>query len=204
MANDRKAATRASIVSAALELFGRHGFDGATVKAVADRAGFSTAAVHWHFGTKAALYAEAAREAGERFLAAMPGGAAEPFPDLARRWIEGMRSATASARLLRGLAGHLGNPVAADAAARINDRFVDYWCGWFRERARDGPGATERLPGALVVALLTGLVATAGDGGGVSALLEDLPRLLAFVGEDGSIRILARVETSSPPQPPTW
>lgn len=193
--DDRKAVTRARIVSASVELFGRRGFDGATVQAVADRAGVSPAAVHWHFGAKADLYAEAAQRAADAFLADMRAGGRAPFAALVVRWIAEMRGSSAPARLLRGLSGHLGNRAAARAAVRVNARFVEYWGDWFRERAGrecGGPDA-ERHPGALVVALLTGLAATAGDGGGdASALLEDLPHLVAFVGEDGSVGVRPR------------
>ena len=195
--DDRKAATRARIVSASVELFGRRGFDGATVQAVADRAGVSPAAVHWHFGTKAELYAEAALQAGEFFLADMRADGSEPFAVLARRWVAGMRGGTSAARLVRGLSGHLGNRAAARAAGQVNDRFVEYWRGWFREHADvNGPATATRLPAALVVALLAGLAATAGKAG--AALLEDLPDLVAFVGEDGSIGVRTRPRAPEP------
>lgn len=183
--DDRKTATQARILSASVEMFGRHGFHGATVQAVADRAGISTGTVHWHFSTKDVLYAEAAWEAAERFLASISRSAPLPFTALAQRWIAGMRNRTATARLLRGLSGHLGNPTVAEAGARVNDRFVEYWCDWFREHAHregDAHGAAERPPGSLVVALLTGLVATAGEAN--AALLKDLPDLVALIGED--------------------
>ena len=185
--DDRKAATQARIMAASVALFGGRGYDGATVQAVADHAGVAPATVYWHFRNKANLYAEAALEAGERFLSDMRDDRAEPFTALAERWIAGMRDPTATAQLLRGLSGHLGNEAVAQAAGRVNAQFVDYWRGWFRERAGGdchGPRTAERLPAALVVALLTGLVVTTGEDG--AALLKDLSHLADFVGEGGA------------------
>lgn len=49
-------ATRARILSAALELFGHHGLDGVSVRKIAAAAGVSLAMVHHYFGSKAELY----------------------------------------------------------------------------------------------------------------------------------------------------
>jgi AcrR family transcriptional regulator len=42
-----------------VEEFGEHGYDGATVRGIATRAGVDSALVHHYFGTKADLFAEA-------------------------------------------------------------------------------------------------------------------------------------------------
>jgi AcrR family transcriptional regulator len=60
-------AKRGSIVDAACELFGERGFGGATVSAVAERAGGSKATVYRYFSSKEDL-----------FVAAMHGAALEP------------------------------------------------------------------------------------------------------------------------------
>lgn len=44
--------TRTRIIQAALDLFGRDGFDGTTVKAIAARCGVSDAALYYHFKSK--------------------------------------------------------------------------------------------------------------------------------------------------------
>lgn len=51
-------AARGRIRDAALALFGSHGFDGASVRDIAERAGVSPALVMHHFGSKDALRAE--------------------------------------------------------------------------------------------------------------------------------------------------
>jgi len=45
-------ATRARILDAALELFSAHGFDGTTLQQIADRLGFTKAALYYHFRSK--------------------------------------------------------------------------------------------------------------------------------------------------------
>ena len=55
----RKEATQARILRASMELFATRGFDGASISAIASRAGVSRGAVFWHFGSKAALFKEA-------------------------------------------------------------------------------------------------------------------------------------------------
>lgn len=49
--------TRERILTAAAEEFGELGYDGATIRAIAGRAGVDTALVHHYFGTKSALFA---------------------------------------------------------------------------------------------------------------------------------------------------
>ncbi|HTN56246.1 MAG TPA: TetR family transcriptional regulator [Microbacterium sp.] len=50
--------SRARIAAAAVHEFGEHGYEGATVRAIATRAGVDAALVHHYFGTKADLFAE--------------------------------------------------------------------------------------------------------------------------------------------------
>ncbi len=50
--------SRERIVAAAVDVFGEHGYDGGTIRAIAARAGVDSALVHHYFGTKADLFAE--------------------------------------------------------------------------------------------------------------------------------------------------
>lgn len=50
--------SRARIAAAAVHEFGEHGYDGATVRGIAARAGVDPALVHHYFGAKADLFAE--------------------------------------------------------------------------------------------------------------------------------------------------
>ena len=49
---------RERILAAAIEEFGEAGYDGATIRGIAARAGVDSALVHHHFGTKADLFGE--------------------------------------------------------------------------------------------------------------------------------------------------
>ncbi|MEI3847943.1 MULTISPECIES: TetR/AcrR family transcriptional regulator [Microbacterium] len=51
--------SRERILSAAVEEFGEHGYEAATIRAIAGRAEVDSALVHHYFGTKADLFAEA-------------------------------------------------------------------------------------------------------------------------------------------------
>jgi TetR/AcrR family transcriptional regulator, regulator of cefoperazone and chloramphenicol sensitivity len=53
----RSHATRQRLLDAALEVFARDGFRGATIERICRRAGANIAAAHYHFGDKRRLYA---------------------------------------------------------------------------------------------------------------------------------------------------
>jgi TetR/AcrR family transcriptional regulator, regulator of cefoperazone and chloramphenicol sensitivity len=52
----RGEATRLHIITTALDVFGAHGFEETSTRAVADRAGVNLAALHYYFGGKDGLY----------------------------------------------------------------------------------------------------------------------------------------------------
>jgi AcrR family transcriptional regulator len=53
--------TRARIISAALQVFGEHGYDRASTRQIAARAGVNAPAIHYYFGSKQELYAACTR-----------------------------------------------------------------------------------------------------------------------------------------------
>lgn len=66
---------RQRLIAAALDLFGRKGFDGVGAREIATAAGTALAAIPYHFGTKEALYCAALEEV-RRHLASAIGPAA--------------------------------------------------------------------------------------------------------------------------------
>ena len=64
----RKAATRASILTAAIDQLAAGGYASASIQAVAERAGVATGTLYRHFDSKSALFAEAFRTAARREL----------------------------------------------------------------------------------------------------------------------------------------
>lgn len=58
---DRGEATRQRLIDAALAVFGEDGFDGASTRTLADRAGANLAAIPYHFRSKEGLYRAAAQ-----------------------------------------------------------------------------------------------------------------------------------------------
>ena len=74
----RRAATAQRLLRAAQEEFALHGFDGATIRSIADRAGVHASLVLQHYGSKASLFAIAvqlpeddAQAAAEHILAVL-------------------------------------------------------------------------------------------------------------------------------------
>ncbi|MEX2466851.1 MAG: TetR/AcrR family transcriptional regulator [Gemmatimonadota bacterium] len=77
------AETRGALIAAGRDLFATKGFDGASVRAITNRAGANLGAITYHFGSKRALY-EAVLDAGLRPLAdrvAAAGGSAGTAQD---------------------------------------------------------------------------------------------------------------------------
>lgn len=54
--NPRSAQTREALLAAALEIFGRDGFDAASTRAISEAAGVNQALIAYHFGGKEGLY----------------------------------------------------------------------------------------------------------------------------------------------------
>ncbi|WP_421724727.1 CerR family C-terminal domain-containing protein [Bauldia sp.] len=63
---DRGAETRQRLIAAALDVFGRYGFEGATTRQIAKAANANLAAIVYHFGSKEALHLAVAEYIGQR------------------------------------------------------------------------------------------------------------------------------------------
>jgi AcrR family transcriptional regulator len=67
--NLRGQETRSRILEAALELFAASGFDGASTRTIAERAGVNLPAIQYYFGSKEGLYRAVVEQIGEQMQA---------------------------------------------------------------------------------------------------------------------------------------
>ncbi|MCI5077665.1 CerR family C-terminal domain-containing protein [Oricola sp.] len=67
--SDRGAETRAQLIEAALDIFGRLGYEGATTRQIAKAANANLAAIVYHFGSKEALHLAVAEHVVKSILA---------------------------------------------------------------------------------------------------------------------------------------
>ncbi len=82
--------TRRALIEAAVHLFGRKGFDGASTREIAARAGANVAAIAYHFGGKEGLRLACLDAIGEQFgeIVAVDGPLPPGTPADARRRLE--------------------------------------------------------------------------------------------------------------------
>ncbi|MBF9070010.1 TetR/AcrR family transcriptional regulator [Streptacidiphilus fuscans] len=76
-----RAAREQQVIAAATEEFGRHGYEGTTVAAVAARVGVTKPLLHQYFGSKQDLYLACLEPVGDRLLDAIRAAMAEPGAD---------------------------------------------------------------------------------------------------------------------------
>lgn len=114
--------TRAKILDTALVLFTEHGFDGTTLQEIADRLGFTKAALYYHFKSKDDLLAALltpAVDAIEELIAAHEHD--RGLPGSRRRFIEAyIDQLLANRRLIAYMVSDLAtiaHPVIADGGA---------------------------------------------------------------------------------------
>ena len=133
--------SRARIIGAAVDEFGEKGYDGATIRSIAARAGVDSALVHHYFGTKADLFAEAVGiplrpdidvpgilagprdEIGERLIRYV----LEAFeqPEVRRRGVMLLRTAIGSRLTTPMLAGFLSRELLSRVARRLDVEDAD-------------------------------------------------------------------------------
>ncbi len=118
--DERRAATAERILSAARQEFGDRGPDGATIRAIAQRAGVDPSLVMQHFGNKQSLFALAVTPVADLVDDDVPGHLAEVL-DVRLRELPSatralLRSMLTSADAARTMSAHL-----ADRADRLAD-----------------------------------------------------------------------------------
>jgi TetR/AcrR family transcriptional regulator, regulator of cefoperazone and chloramphenicol sensitivity len=138
---DRGAETRAQLIEAALDVFGRLGFEGATTREIARAAGANLAAIVYHFGSKEALHLAVAEHVANRIAssvapalaaAANPAATATPaaaramFARLIETYVEVMVGSAEAERWARFIVREQMQPSAAfDVIYRIMAGSVD-------------------------------------------------------------------------------
>lgn len=82
---------RGEILAAAERIFVEHGYEGATIRKIADEVGLSSTALYMHFPDKGAILQEICRDAFARLIAANAAVADEDWPPIQRlrRMIDG-------------------------------------------------------------------------------------------------------------------
>lgn len=141
---ERRAASRAAILEAARDLFGRHGFGATTMDAVAAEAGLAKGAVYHHFASKEALF-EAVFDLVSAGLARDCAAAGRAEPDVLAAMVAANRHYFAVCSH-----GPLAQIVLRDAPAVL---------GWARWREVDERHFAGGFPRALARAMEQGLIA---------------------------------------------
>lgn len=121
--------TLGRIRSAAFSLFGRYGYDGVSMLAVARAAGITKAALYWHYDGKEALYTDCMRRLNALFrehVFERMSGEADPVERLMAIF-HGMGTLLADARVQEGVAGYWLEPSTADVpeARAVQARFEE-------------------------------------------------------------------------------
>jgi TetR/AcrR family transcriptional regulator, regulator of cefoperazone and chloramphenicol sensitivity len=111
--------TRDKILNAAGEVFAEHGFEGATIRMITERAEVNVAAVNYHFRDKAELYKLvvgqgcSARAAWHDVMAEAAGSPEERLRSLIAHFLEYMLSPKRPAWKRRLMAREMANPTTA-------------------------------------------------------------------------------------------
>ena len=111
--------TRDKILGAAGEVFGEQGFEGATIRAITERAGVNVAAVNYHFRDKAELYTRvvvdacSARRAFREAMAEAAGSPEERLRSLIYRFLEYLIDPARPDWKRRLMAREMANPTTA-------------------------------------------------------------------------------------------
>jgi TetR/AcrR family transcriptional regulator, regulator of cefoperazone and chloramphenicol sensitivity len=121
--------TRHNILAAAGEVFAEQGFEGATIRAITERAGVNVAAVNYHFRDKAELYTRvvvdacSVRVAFREAAAEAPDSPEQRLRSLIYRFLEYLLDPARPAWKRRLMAREMANPTAAfDALVEENIR----------------------------------------------------------------------------------
>jgi AcrR family transcriptional regulator len=147
---------QARIITAALDLFAKHGVGGTSLKMIADEIGVTKAAVYHQYKTKDEIVLAAAEAELARLQAVIEAAEAEPSRKRARDALVGGVVDLAVARR-RIVATILSDPVIVAFFAE-HDRFHDVMHRLRRLLIGEGTGPQARTRTAVLVAAISGAV----------------------------------------------
>jgi len=182
--------TRAALVDAASEVFARRGFDSASLDEIAEAAGFSRGAIHFHFASKEDLFLAVIDRRNETFLAAyedLPADAPVDAAASTARWRELHRGDDVDVALRIELhARTLRNPALRERVIDVDRRAVAATAARFAESA-ERHGVRWRYPvermAELVHVVSRGLLERAAVRGTDESDLMEM--FLSIVGREG-------------------
>jgi AcrR family transcriptional regulator len=135
---EHAADTRALLLDAALDAFGRHGYAGSSVRAIARAAGLSDSGLYAHFRSKQDLYQALMREAGPQ--AALPSSDASPGDPSAHlrqlleqavtAWDQPRARRALSLRLREGLTAGPAGAELLDAIEQTLAQLAELFAAW--------------------------------------------------------------------------
>jgi AcrR family transcriptional regulator len=153
--------TREAILDAARKRFAGHGYDGATIPAIAADAGVDPALVHHFFGTKERLFAAAVRlpvVPGELISSALAAGAGDPGGSLGEHLVLTALRAWDIAEIRDTFLGLLRSAATSDQALIMLREFVtEAIVGRLSAAAGTADPAQARYRAALVASQVVGL-----------------------------------------------
>ena len=119
--------TRDAILEAARSRFSEHGYDAATIRAIASDAGVDPALVHHFYGSKERLFSAAMRfpvAPGEVLAAALAEGPAEPGTSLGEHLVRTAVTLWDSAEVSGAFIGLLRSAFTSEQAAAMLREFI--------------------------------------------------------------------------------
>jgi TetR/AcrR family transcriptional regulator, regulator of cefoperazone and chloramphenicol sensitivity len=172
--------TRARMIEAAIEVFGAVGYDGATTRQLAERAGVNQAAIPYHFGGKRELYLAAAQAIADYMRSRI-----EPL-------IDHLRTASVDP------AAHIDAVVMRFFQFIAGDAEPEAWTVFFVRCERDADDAFRIIYYQSVARFQAALIAEVAAATGRSPDDEDLKVRVAIVlGAISNFRTLRNVMLSS-------
>lgn len=172
--------TRARMIEAAIEVFGSVGYDGATTRQLAERAGVNQAAIPYHFGGKRELYVAAAQAIADYMRSRI-----EPL-------IDELRTASVDP------VGHIDAVVMRFFQVIAGDEEPEAWTVFFVRCERDADDAFRIIYYQSVARFQAALIAEVAAATGRSPDDEDLKvRVAVVLGAISNFRTLRNVMLSS-------